>query len=179
MIDTLKMFLKNSETDDMFKKYGVKKKMYALCTLHRSENVDNKENLAELAEILKLVSDRINVVFPMHPRTKENIRKFGLNKKYQCENLFIVDPVGYIDFLNLEKNAKFVITDSGGIQEETTAMKIPCLTLRNETERPITAEIGTNVVTGLNKHKIIENIDLIMQNKFKKGKVPKYWDGNT
>lgn len=179
MIDTLRVILEKGENFDYIKKYGVKNKEYALCTLHRSENVDDEENLSKIADILNSVARKIQVIFPIHPRTKENILKFGLKGKFDVNNLLIIEPVGYIEFLNLEKEAMFVLTDSGGIQEETTVLKIPCITVRNETERPITVKEGSNVITGLEKDKVLKNLDLILNDKFKRGKIPKYWDGKT
>jgi len=179
MIDTLKNHLKKSQKSKILEKLKLKKRTYALLTLHRAEIVDQKENLYLIADILKLISQKIPIVFPVHPRTQQKIKEFELEEKFKMSNLIITEALGYLDFLNLQNNAKIVLTDSGGIQEETTLLKIPCLTLRQETERPVTVEVGTNIVTNLNKEKILKELNLIMKNKFKKGEIPPFWDGKA
>jgi len=179
MIDTLKDHLKKSKKSKILQKMKIKKKSYTLLTLHRAEIVDQKENLHLISDLLKIIGQKMPIIFPIHPRTKQKIKEFELEEEFKMPNLIITEALGYLDFLNLESNAKVVITDSGGIQEETTFLKVPCLTLRSETERPVTTKIGTNVITGLDREKVLKEIDLILKNKFKKGSIPPLWDGKA
>lgn len=153
---------------------------YCLVTLHRPSNVDSKEGLQIILETLRQISQQIKVVFPVHPRTMHNIQRFGLEYLlYDMQNLIITEPLGYLAFIKLETNADFVITDSGGIQEETTYLQIPCLTLRENTERPITITEGTNQLVELDKDKILQAALEIIGGKRKTGKIPEFWDGKT
>lgn len=180
MIDTLKRYYKKSQKSAIFKKLNLTRKKFILLTMHRPETVDKKSKLYLLISIIDEVQKRIPMVFPIHPRTRMKIRDFKLEKELQkMENLILTEPLGYLDFLNLENNAKAVLTDSGGIQEETSALRIPCLTLREETERPATVAYGTNQVVGLSKSRIIKEVDKIMSDKMKRGKNLKYWDGKA
>ena len=179
MIDTLKMLYPIAQACNTFKKVGVKKGDYALLTLHRPSNVDNKIILLKILQAMEMISQWMPVVFPIHPRTKQRIRSFRLNRYLLNPNFKVIEPVGYIDFLNLMMNSKCVLTDSGGIQEETTVLRIPCLTLRDNTERPVTINDGTNTLVGSDTDKIITLIRKILRGTYKKGKIPKYWDGNT
>ncbi|MBZ9572246.1 UDP-N-acetylglucosamine 2-epimerase (non-hydrolyzing) [Patescibacteria group bacterium] len=180
MIDTLlrykNIFLKRKT----LQKFGFRRRQYALLTLHRPKNVDYKEVFRGILEALTEIQKRIKIIYPIHPRTKKRIKEFGFKDKIKrMKNLILVKPVGYLNMLNLMGNAKLVLTDSGGIQEETTVLSIPCLTIRKVTERPITCEIGTNKVIGLQKENIIKESLKILNGKTKKGKIPKYWDGKT
>ena len=121
-------------------------KEYAVLTMHRPSNVDSQNNLEKMISIFNEIANKIKIIFPVHPRTKTNLNSLKIHR-----NINLIDPLGYSDFCNLWSNSKFVITDSGGIQEETTALKIPCLTIRDNTERPITVEIGSNTIVGSNK----------------------------
>ncbi|MCL1867605.1 MAG: UDP-N-acetylglucosamine 2-epimerase (non-hydrolyzing) [Paludibacter sp.] len=151
---------------------------YGAMTFHRPNNVDNPQSLRKLVEIWGEISTKIPLVFPVHPRTYKNIQNFGLQQEIdKYENLYFIEPLGYLNFINLIKNAKFALTDSGGIQEETTYMNIPCLTVRPNTERPVTIWEGSNKLIKINE--IETEIDLILQGKEKKGKTPKFWDGQT
>ncbi len=180
MIDTLKFLLDKINKKDTFKKYKLKEKDYILLTLHRPSNVDNKESLSNLLNIIKKVQENKKLIFPIHPRTKNNIEKFSLNKELEeMKNLIITEPLDYLNFMNLVVNSKLILTDSGGIQEETTYLGVPCITLRENTERPITIEEGTNILTGLDKSLIISSVNDILEGKNKKGKIPEFWDGNT
>lgn len=179
IIDTLKNYLKKAQQSKILNKLKLKKKSYALLTLHRPEIVDKREKLYQVLEILKSIGQKIPIVFLVHPRTKQRIKEFKLSNKFKIPNLIMSEAVGYLDFLNLESNAKVVLTDSGGVQEETTILRVPCLTLRQETERPITIELGTNIITGLNKKKVLKEINLILKNQFNKGGIPPLWDGKT
>ena len=143
--------------------------------MHRPTNVDIKGDLKEILNGLKELSKSIKIIFPIHPRTKKMLKNHHLKTNF----LKVVPPLGYLDFLKLMMNAKFVITDSGGIQEETTVLNVPCLTIRENTERPITVSEGTNIVIGKNKTRIIPETKKILRGKSKKGKTPKLWDGKT
>ena len=147
---------------------------YAVLTMHRPSNVDDSKNLKKLLAIFNLISNKIKIIFPVHPRTKKKLSSFSINK-----NISLIDPLGYSEFIKLWANSKFVITDSGGIQEETTALKIPCLTIRENTERPITVDVGSNIIVGSNEKIILKTVDDILKNQYKKSSVPKYWDGKT
>ncbi len=148
---------------------------YALVTLHRPANVDDGATLKSLLESLLEVNQDLSVVFPAHPRTRQRIVDFGLN----AEELQLLDPLPYLEFLNLQSRATVVITDSGGIQEETTYLGVPCLTLRENTERPITVSLGTNVLVGRDPDKLRSELRLVVAGKAKRGSVPPLWDGHA
>lgn len=183
MIDSLGSYLKKAKRSQILKELCISPKNYTLVTLHRPSNVDNKENLKKIISIFKNINKlnpALDIVFPVHPRTLKMLGKFGLEDHfYSIKNLIVTEPLGYFDFLNLIRNAKFILTDSGGIQEETTFLKVPCITLRENTERPVTSEIGTNVICGLDEKKIMKHIMEIENGKFKKGRTPKLWDGKA
>jgi UDP-N-acetylglucosamine 2-epimerase (non-hydrolysing) len=148
---------------------------YALVTIHRPSNVDNVQTLSRILESLLGVSKDLPVVFPVHPRTRQRILDSGLN----LDSLHILEPLPYIEFLALQRRAAVVITDSGGIQEETTYLGVPCLTLRNSTERPITVTLGTNVVVGEGKDALEWELSEIIAGREKKGTIPPLWDGHA
>ncbi len=148
---------------------------FALVTLHRPSNVDSRENLQRVMSSLVEVSEQLAVVFPVHPRTRQRLHEFGIG----FDALHFVDPMPYIDFLALQSRSTVVITDSGGIQEETTYLGIPCLTLRNNTERPITVEMGTNVLVGEDKARLDLELENVLSGRSKRGVVPPLWDGCT
>ena len=151
---------------------------YGVMTFHRPGNVDDEKSLKELVRIWGNVSEKIPLVFPVHPRTYKNIQHFALQNEIDSyKNLHFIEPLGYLQFINLVKNAVFALTDSGGIQEETTYMNIPCLTIRPNTERPVTIWEGSNKLIKLGE--IEQEIDLILQGKGKTGRTPKFWDGKT
>ena len=147
----------------------------ALVTLHRPSNVDDSENLRRILDSLREASERIDIVFPVHPRTREKIKDFGL----PVSRLHLLDPLPYIEFLALQTRAAVVITDSGGIQEETTYLGVPCLTLRENTERPITVTMGTNILVGEDKNRLTGELKNILDGKGKKGVIPPLWDGHA
>jgi UDP-N-acetylglucosamine 2-epimerase (non-hydrolysing) len=130
---------------------------------------------------LVAISEKLPIIFPAHPRTASRIEEFGFSDKIQNSNIKVIEPLGYLDFSNLMSNSKLVLTDSGGLQEETTALKIPCLTLRENTERPITIEMGTNVLVGTDSEKIKqEAFEILAKEDFTKdAKIPPLWDGKT
>lgn len=152
---------------------------YAVLTMHRPSNVDDFDTLQALLETTLNISSKLPVIFPMHPRTISMIEKFGLEKMLKVPGLLQLPPIGYLEMLGLMKDARVVLTDSGGIQEETTALGVPCITLRNNTERPITVDEGTNTVAGQDPAKILEIFDDIMQSGGKVGRIPEYWDGQA
>lgn len=171
MIDSL-VFILNRLNNNFRKKTP-----YIVLTLHRPQNVDNKENLINILSAIKEAKGNTKVIFPIHPRTLKNIKNFGILEEIS-EYIEIVPPMSYKDFIRLIKNAKLVITDSGGIQEETTFLGVPCITVRNNTERPITTELGTNVLAGTKKEVIIRAMTQLMKHG-KKGKIPLLWDGRA
>ena len=180
MIDTLLRHRKKADKSKILSELNLKKKDYAILTLHRPSNVDNKKSLEYIIGILNKIQQKINIIFPVHPRTLKNINKFKLDKKMKSQkNLIAINPIGYLDFLNLMSNSKFVITDSGGIQEETTVLGIPCITMRNNTERPITVEQGTNVLVSTDRHKIIGASNELLKRTNFKAKIPRFWDGKA
>lgn len=183
MIDSLLWIIKKAEKSRILKELCLLKGNYTLITIHRPSNVDNITNLKKIIETLSKLSSAYPetlIVFPVHPRTLKMIIRFKLQRiLYSIPTLIILDPLGYTDMVALMKNSKYVITDSGGIQEETTKLKIPCITLRNTTERPVTIELGTNTLSNIDKDSIMKIVSLIEGGKYKKGQVPKYWDGKA
>ena len=176
MIDSLVSNLEKTN-NKILKKLNIKEKQYTLVTLHRPSNVDKKNILREIVNALRRISEKIPVVFPLHPRTKNKMKEFNIESNNT--GIIFTEPLGYLDFLSLTKNAKLVLTDSGGIQEETTALGIPCLTLRENTERPITVKEGTNKIIGNTKSRIIEEFNYILSNERQSYNIPKLWDGKT
>jgi len=148
---------------------------YALVTLHRSSNVDDKAVLKSILESLLQVNEHLDVVFPVHPRTRQRLAEFGVKR----DKIHLLEPLPYIEFLALQRSATVVITDSGGIQEETTYLGVPCLTLRNNTERPVTVSMGTNVLVGQDGKKLSSELTRILEGKAKTGSIPPLWDGQT
>jgi len=148
---------------------------YALVTLHRPSNVDDSQTLRSILESLLEINENLDVVFPVHPRTRQRVSKFGL----KLENLHLLEPLPYIEFLALQSRAVVVITDSGGIQEETTYLGVPCLTVRNNTERPVTVTLGTNVLVGQDGDKLRSELSEIVSGRAKKGTIPPLWDGHA
>lgn len=180
MIDSLINTLPKVDESNVLKKFALKPKDYILVTLHRPSNVDNKESLTTFIEVFKEITKKVKVVFPMHPRTVQRIKEFDLDYHFeQIDGLIITEPANYIDFLQLMRNSIIVLTDSGGIQEETTFLDIPCLTLRTTTERPITIELGTNVLIEPEKKLIINALNYALDNPMKRKAIPPLWDGNA
>jgi len=178
MIDCLRNFRPQAKAKKTYKKYGLKEKNYVLLTLHRPSNVDEEESLKKIYGIIEKISRKIPVIFPVHPRTRECLKSHGITN--DAESIILEKPLGYVEHLNLMMNAKLILTDSGGVQEETTVLKVPCLTLRENTERPITVKLGTNTLVGIDEQKIIENFNKILDVTYKKPtKIPPLWDGKT
>lgn len=180
MIDTLLNNLEKADRSQILSTLSLKPKDYALLTLHRPSNVDSKESFEGILNALEEIQKSIPIVYPIHPRARRRIREFGLEKRMiGISHLKVIKPLGYLDFLKLMKESKLVMTDSGGMQEEITVLGIPCLTLRRNTERPITVNIGTNVVVGNDPKRIIEEVNKILKGNTKKGRIPDLWDGKA
>ncbi len=178
MIDSLEMLREKIENLNISEKFGLNQHAYGLVTLHRPSNVDNPEILNKLCIALSDISSRIPLIFPVHPRTSANLKETGFEMILQkTGDIHITEPLGYKEFMNLVMASKMLITDSGGVQEETTYLGIPCLTLRSNTERPVTIAQGTNQLC---THENVSNLaDEILKGKFEKGRKPDLWDGRT
>lgn len=180
MIDTLLANLPRARDIDVLSRFGVQPRKYALLTLHRPSNVDDKETLTTLLSVVAKISAEIPVIFPLHPRTRQRMVESGISLPLSSEQRFQTSgPLGYLSFLSLMSQARFVLTDSGGIQEETTALGIPCLTLREETERPITVTHGTNQIVGVDPVRIRQEARRILEGQGKDGRIPEKWDGHA
>jgi UDP-N-acetylglucosamine 2-epimerase (non-hydrolysing) len=182
MIDSLLKHLALSEASDVRERFGVGRSDYAVVTLHRPSNVDDPAVLRRILRALARLSRLLRVVFPAHPRTRKNITEFGLDGEAEPRgDLQLVEPLGYLDFLRLYSGARLVLTDSGGLQEETTALGIPCLTLRENTERPVTVELGTNRVVGTDEERIVSEAEAALRapRGLEPPRVPPLWDGRA
>jgi len=180
MIDSLVRYREKAKSSTMMHKLGVKTRAFTLVTLHRPNNVDTAEGLGKILTLFERIAFHSTIVFPVHPRTTKMLALHGMLERAEAmNNLKRVDPVGYLDFIHLLDNAQLVITDSGGIQEETTYVGVPCLTLRENTERPVTCDIGTNELCGLDVEKVIDRAEAVFSGNGKKGQVPDLWDGNA
>jgi UDP-N-acetylglucosamine 2-epimerase (non-hydrolysing) len=175
MIDSLVKMLPKALASPLLADLGLAKGGYVLVTLHRPNNVDNPETLKEILWALESIGRRVPVIFPLHPRTRKNIEQFGL----KVSGVRLLEPLGYLDFLCLTHSAGLVLTDSGGIQEETTYLGVPCLTVRPTTERPVTVEIGTNRLVESRREAIMQAVEEVELGERGKGQVPPLWDGNT
>ncbi len=180
MIDSLFYNLEKSKESKARENLELNDQDYAVLTLHRPSNVDEKGVFSELLDALVSISEKLPVIFPVHPRTRANIEKFGFAERVANSNIKLIEPLGYLDFMNLYSGARLVLTDSGGLQEETTALGIPCLTLRENTERPITIALGTNILVGTNPEKIKHAAFSVLNNSSTKtAKIPPLWDGRA
>jgi UDP-N-acetylglucosamine 2-epimerase (non-hydrolysing) len=178
MIDTLVLNLDKARERRTYEKFGLRKKDYTFVTLHRPSNVDNNYTLSYIIWSLEKLSNDLPVIFPVHPRTKKQLKSYGLwEKANKITGLNLVNPLGYHDSICLVDNSRFVLTDSGGLQEETTFLNIPCLTLRPNTERPITIIQGTNRLTSLET--LERDFNNILNGYYPEGKIPELWDGKT
>ena len=174
MIDSLQAALPRAKESRIHERLELRKKGYALATLHRPANVDDPAALSRLLSALAAVAAEVPVVFPIHPRTRAR-----LAPGFAAKGLKLVEPLGYLDFLALTAGARLVMTDSGGIQEETTALGVPCLTLRENTERPVTVEVGTNQLVGTDPEKAIAAAREVLAGRAKEGRLPELWDGRA
>jgi UDP-N-acetylglucosamine 2-epimerase (non-hydrolysing) len=180
MIDTLIDNLPRATKSDMRSRLALQPKHYAVATFHRPSNVDTKESAAKVVGALRLVAEHFPVVLPIHPRTRESFDKFGFLKELAAlHGLHLVEPMGYFDFIGLVRESRVVVTDSGGIQEETTYLGVPCLTMRENSERPSTISLGTNLLIGSDHAKLRAELENISAGRFKKGSVPPLWDGKS
>jgi UDP-N-acetylglucosamine 2-epimerase (non-hydrolysing) len=170
MIDTLVRLLPEAE-----KARNGMPERFALVTLHRPSNVDDPQRLKRICESLLALRDRLEVVFPVHPRTRQRMSEFAVD----LSRLRLLEPLPYIEFLALQRHAAVVITDSGGIQEETTYLQVPCLTLRSNTERPVTVKLGTNILVGDDLAKIEIEVQRVLAGAAKSGSIPPLWDGRA
>ena len=181
MIDTLIANREKAKKSDVLERLGLCAKKYGVITLHRPSNVDDMDKFAEIIAAFEEIEKKMKLVFPVHPRTRDNIKGSELeNRTEAMENLLLIEPVGYLDFLCLMSNAVFVLTDSGGIQEETTILGVPCMTLRKNTERPVTITEGTNRLVHVTTKDILKNYREIRDvGKNIVGRAPKFWDGKA
>ncbi|RMG48195.1 MAG: UDP-N-acetylglucosamine 2-epimerase (non-hydrolyzing) [Acidobacteria bacterium] len=179
MIDTLRSHLDAARATGAVSRFGLEPQRYALLTLHRPANVDRFETFSAIMGAVAETARRLPVLFPVHPRTRPALDRWLEGRRGDAGDLRVVPPVGYLEFLHLMSEARMVLTDSGGIQEETTALAIPCLTLRDNTERPATVTEGTNRLVGRDPSRILAAVDELLAGKAKAGTVPEKWDGRA
>ncbi|HZI17565.1 MAG TPA: UDP-N-acetylglucosamine 2-epimerase (non-hydrolyzing) [Pyrinomonadaceae bacterium] len=181
MIDSLLAEARRAEGSPVREELGVAGADYAVVTLHRPSNVDDPVKLGGILRALARVGERLPIVFPAHPRTRRNMEEFGLGRPAEGGRVRLVEPLGYHDFLRLYSGARLVLTDSGGLQEETTALGVPCLTLRENTERPVTVELGTNRLVGTDPERILRAAHEALDEAGRGGapRVPPLWDGRA
>ena len=178
MIDSIKYFLTKTDTKRTLSKYKVEKDKYVLVTMHRPSNVDYQDHLEAIVNMLNTIAGKAKVIFPVHPRTRKNLNSFMLLEKIN-QNVILTDPIGYLDFISLLQNCCVAITDSGGIQEETTYLGVQCITTRTSTERPVTVDSGTNHLVGADFKKAEKTALDVLSGNIKSGSVPDLWDGKT
>ena len=180
MIDTLLKNKNKAEESNILNQFNLNGGGFAVLTLHRPANVDDPVVFGRILDALEVIQNDMPILFPVHPRTRQNLLSLHLDHRIKdMPNLQLVEPLGYLDFLKLMASARVVLTDSGGIQEETTILKVPCLTLRENTERPITAEIGPNQIVGTNPDVIIKAYRQVTDGKWRESQIPPLWDGNA
>lgn len=180
MIDTLRRLLPKAQHQDTLHRLSLRSGQYGVVTLHRPANVDEPQTLARLLEVLAEASHDVPLVFPIHPRTKARLEQSGLgNVLAEAQGIVQSPPLGYLDFLCLTSQAKVIITDSGGLQEESTALGIPCLTARENTERPITVDEGTSTLVGNDAEQLRRYLRAVLDGTYKRGRCPRLWDGQA
>jgi UDP-N-acetylglucosamine 2-epimerase (non-hydrolysing) len=183
MIDTLLKCREQARGSDVLERLQIKPQAYAVLTLHRPSNVDQPEQLQRLFQVLSRVGQQIPLIFPCHPRTAQRLQSLGLALQSAPTTapagIMVQPPLGYLDFLQLTSQAKCVLTDSGGVQEETTILGVPCLTLRENTERPVTLREGTNVLVGNSAELILSEVGKILAGQGRRGQIPPLWDGQA
>jgi UDP-N-acetylglucosamine 2-epimerase (non-hydrolysing) len=183
MIDTLLRHREKAREIGLVEKLGLKPQGFATLTLHRPSNVDDPVVLGGLLEALADISRQLPIIFPIHPRTRKMAEQFGFSHFFSSDDavsgLWVTEPLGYLEFLHLNMNARLVLTDSGGLQEETTVLGVPCITMRNNTERPITCELGTNFLVGNDPARVLECARKILSGDLPQGRVPDRWDGRA
>jgi UDP-N-acetylglucosamine 2-epimerase (non-hydrolysing) len=178
MIDTLFRLLEGAKKRDTLQRFGVEAQSYGVVTMHRPSNVDSLPTLESILTILVEVSHEFPLIFPVHPRTSQQLDKLKMNLT-QAKGFRVVPPIGYLDFLALCSQSKVIITDSGGLQEESTALGIPCLTLRSNTERPITVTQGTSTLIGTDPEALKKHLSEVLNGTYKRGTCPELWDGKA
>ena len=180
MIDTLLQNKKKSEDSNILRQLGLNSNGFAVLTLHRPSNVDDSIVFGRILDALEIIQNDMPIIFPIHPRTRQNLTSLGLDERIKnIPNLQLVEPLGYLDFLKLMASACVVLTDSGGIQEETTILKVPCLTLRENTERPVTTEIGSNQIVGNAPEMIVKAYNRAIGPLWREPQTPPLWDGDA
>jgi len=180
MIDSLVHLLPKARQAQPWRNYELEPKSFVIITAHRPENVDNRLQLRRLVEILEQVAARLPVLLPLHPRTRQRLQEAGALARLQSlPALHLTEPLGYLEFLGLLDACTAALTDSGGLQEETTYLGVPCLTMRENTERPITVEVGTNTLTGLDPGLVLSCLDQVLAGTYKQGVIPPLWDGKA
>jgi len=180
MIDCLMALLPKAQDRHTLETFGVQAGRYVTLTLHRPGNVDEPEIFRGIVEVLAELSQALPIVWPIHPRSRKNLERFGLLQTVQgCGGMRLVPPVGYLDMLALNQGARMIVTDSGGLQEEATILKVPCVTLRNNTERPVTVEAGCNQLAGNEPARIRAAIQSVLDGKGREIRPPELWDGNA
>ncbi len=180
MIDSLKSHLAQAQQSTILDQLQLNHHPFALLTLHRPSNVDDQHTFDRILLALEQIASRVPIIFPIHPRARKMLTQFRFDHRIErAKNIRLIEPLGYLDFLQLMKNASLVLTDSGGIQEETTVLGIPCLTLRRNTERPVTVELGTNVLMGMDTDRIVAESFKILDGHSRPGQIPPLWDGQA
>jgi len=180
MIDTLLKNKAKAEKSNVLDRFGLDGDRFAVLTLHRPANVDNPVVFGRILDALEVIQNDLPIIFPVHPRTRGNMSGAVIGSRIESlSNLILTDPLGYLDFLKLMSSARLVLTDSGGIQEETTILKVPCLTLRENTERPITAEAGSNKIVGTETCRIINAYRQVVDDGWREPQIPPLWDGHA
>lgn len=179
MIDTLVRLLPIARRRDTLGRHALRPGEYGVVTLHRPSNVDTAEVLTRLVEVLVEASEELRLIFPIHPRTRQRLEQFGLTARLATAGVMLMPPLGYLDCLALTSQARLLITDSGGLQEESTALGIPCLTARWNTERPITVSEGTSTLVGNDPDQLRSGIRAVLENRYKHGRCPELWDGHA
>ena len=180
MIDTMLAFEEEIQQSQILEDLNCIENEFVLMTIHRPSNVDSKEGLLILLDLLRFLDNKSKIIFPIHPRTVSRIKEYQLDEEFnKLKNLLRIDPLSYFDFQKLIAKCSFVLTDSGGIQEETTYRQKPCLTLRKNTERPVTVNAGSNTLVSFDADEIKQYIDLIFKGNYKKGEIPELWDGKA
>lgn len=180
MIDTMIAFESKILSNDVLTRYQLEKDKFILMTIHRPATVDYKDELIKLIELIEVINKTYKIIFPIHPRTINNLKKFNLYERINhISNLILLEPLDYFSFQKLVASCKFIITDSGGIQEESTFRLKPCITLRPNTERPSTVTVGSNILLPFDNHLIMKTIEEINNGEYKKGTIPPLWDGKS
>lgn len=180
MIDTLLANVEKIDARTILPRLNLRPREYVVTTIHRPSNVDTERDLLRVLLVLEEIQKNCNVVFPIHPRTKSKLQEFSLMRRIQSMgNLMLIEPLGYLDFIKLVKESRLVMTDSGGIQEESTVLGVPCLTMRDNTERPVTVMVGTNELVGSDPKEILQAFYRTLYSNQKSRAIPEYWDGHA